>query len=878
MEKGAEFYRKKEEHRKEMRKILPPELQLEFPQKRPEKEKWLFEKNLLKLRESQKPEDRLFVEILRMKIKERLNKKITQKEKKEINELQKETKKSKEVIGFVLEVRIFILQGLDDEDRDIRRSALEQIQYLSEEERKNAILQGLSDKRWNVRCSALEQIQYLSKEERKNAILQGLSDENWMIRCSTFKQIQYLSEEERKNAILQGLSDKRWNVRCSALEQIQYLSEEERKNVIFQGLSDENWMIRCSALEQIRYILESIDSSQISGSLNKILNLIKKISPDHLFYSQKIISSLLRKGQDLGQFSLEYLPQFETIKSYSQEINQKLPLEKQTDNTETFWQKHQLELAKLHSLSLNLSTSWLTGYLKNFGFPRLERFLENIVKPFRSEVLKEPLAKIKEIEPEHFIRLIEISFAYQRMNLEEKLEKILKEKTSQEIESKELIKILGRNLLKEFVQKLKIEAKIKENAFDRWNLEYLPKLFTAEAQYESESKEFLKVIMKTSFQEESFLPSLFGQVEGEYTEDEKEYLKEIKEYNLKVKKEFEKNGLDFENWLNYREEKKFKVGASHDQLKAKRRQFENELTSAIKELLGSWREKKEGILSKEETKLIFDRVIKAYGIQFKEEGLIHPQKGKFSIKDIGIILNDFYSEIEKIFNQERDRTKKENIGTALSHLKGLIEELPDLEKELLRKGFELEIRIWQREPGYDIFQGNYTRCCVAVENFNRAAMLDYLVDTNLQVVEIRDKIEDKTIAQAWLFIAEDSQNNLNLILDSVEINSDYSGLEPQIKESLFAYLKEYTKAFSQGKIKRILLGASSYNDIETEDMNSVSLSQTKLAGCPRETQYLDAFGSAWVDPSKETLKSFFVVAEDLEKPIEKSKGGRKDAN
>ncbi len=151
-------------------------------------------------------------------------------------------------------------------------------------------------------------------------------------------------------------------------------------------------------------------------------------------------------------------------------------------------------------------------------------------------------------------------------------------------------------------------------------------------------------------------------------------------------------------------------------------------------------------------------------------------------------------------------------------------------------------------------------------------MLDYLIDTNLQVVEIRDKVENKTIAQTQLFVAKDNQGNLNLILDNVEVNTDYAGLESEIRKNLFDYLKEYTQTFSRGKIKRILLGASSYNDIETKGLNSISLSQTKLAGSPRETEYLDAFGSAWVDPSKETLKSFFVAADlEKEKLVEKRK-------
>lgn len=310
----------------------------------------------------------------------------------------------------------------------------------------------------------------------------------------------------------------------------------------------------------------------------------------------------------------------------------------------------------------------------------------------------------------------------------------------------------------------------------------------------------------------------------------------------------------------------FNVGPTEDQLEAKRRAFEQEFSSTVKELLGSYREKRKGILSDQEARNVFKKVFKKYGIQFKEEGIVHPEKGKLSVKDIGIILADFTSEIEKIYQSEKDQTKKQNLATALAHLKDLSQRLPDLEKELLRKGFELEIRTWQREPGYDIFQGNYTHCCVAVENFNRAAMFDYLLDTNLQVVEVRDRVEDKTIAQTWLFVAKDAQGNLYLILDNVEIHSDYQGFEPQIRDNLFTYVKSYAQSFSRGKIKRILLGSGSYNDVETKGLDSITLTLTKLGGSPRKTEYLDAFGSAWVDPSKETLKSFFIVAEELEKP------------
>lgn len=57
--------------------------------------------------------------------------------------------------------------------------------------------------------------------------------------------------------------------------------------------------------------------------------------------------------------------------------------------------------------------------------------------------------------------------------------------------------------------------------------------------------------MKISFQEKSFLPSLFSKVEGNYNRKEKGYLEEIIEYNKRVQNEFNMKDLNFNQWLNY---------------------------------------------------------------------------------------------------------------------------------------------------------------------------------------------------------------------------------------------------------------------------------------------------------------------------------------
>jgi len=65
IKRTPEQIQERQEKRKELREILPVDLQLEFAQKRPEKEKWQFEGKLMKRRRSEAKEDKLFLEAIK---------------------------------------------------------------------------------------------------------------------------------------------------------------------------------------------------------------------------------------------------------------------------------------------------------------------------------------------------------------------------------------------------------------------------------------------------------------------------------------------------------------------------------------------------------------------------------------------------------------------------------------------------------------------------------------------------------------------------------------------------------------------------------------------------------------------------------------------
>jgi len=604
---------------------------------------------------------------------------------------------------------------------------------------------------------------------------------------------------------------------------------------------------------------------------NKIKTILKdkyKISETELVYSYETIFNLLKDKKDLGDFVLKYLPEFKSIKEFSKEINSELAEDKRIENIEEFWQKNQPGLASLQSFDLNLSTQLIRQNLRLFGFPRLERFLNTsssvLSNPETRDNLKQITGQLKDIDPESFSRLVNLADAFNRMNLKQDFKKETEEILSKkQTTSKETVQQLGKKLLSKFAEKLDIKTKTIESDINKWNFEYLAKLFEAEKQFKEEDKEFLKLIMKTEFQEKKFKEVLLGNYQGEYNEDEQDWLEQIEKYTNRVKKEFEEKGIDFDKWFDYDKIKEFGIGPSLELRTEKKESFSKELQETVVNLLGSYREKKQGLLSQDKAKKVFKTVFKKYGIQFRQGEFYHPQKGKLDLGDIDPVLRDFNKFIEEIYEQEKNEEIKEQIGTNLSHLQDLKTRLPELSKRLAKRGYHLSIKPWERNPGYDIFQGNYTHCCIAVESFNRGAILDYLSDAGMQIVEIRDETEDRTIAQTYVYFAEDSQGKVSLVLDNVEVNSDYSGLANDIRDNLFDYLKEYSLDVCP-KTKSILLGTA-YNDVETSDLNDRNLTLRKIGGSPRGTEYLDAFGSAWVDPDKETNKTLHLIAEDFKK-------------
>ena len=127
----------------------------------------------------------------------------------------------------------------------------------------------------------------------------------------------------------------------------------------------------------------------------------------------------------------------------------------------------------------------------------------------------------------------------------------------------------------------------------------------------------------------------------------------------------------------------------------------------------------------------------------------------------------------------------------------------------------MSVFVWARNPDVDLYQGNYSDCCVRIDSQHMGAestIADYNADLGIQIVNIYDEAKKEPVTAAWCWLGKDKNNKPALVVDNIESNTAYSANYPeQLTKELFDYLKDYAKAIG---VKKVVLGKAN-NDLPT---------------------------------------------------------------
>ena len=202
-------------------------------------------------------------------------------------------------------------------------------------------------------------------------------------------------------------------------------------------------------------------------------------------------------------------------------------------------------------------------------------------------------------------------------------------------------------------------------------------------------------------------------------------------------------------------------------------------------------------------------------------------RSKFGIMEIRI--EDFKTNLPNMISpcltQDRTDALIQEIDTRLAEqfdhwntdrqdLANLFSEKSDRDKEKMENQ-PMSVFVWARNPDIDLYQGNYSDCCIRIDSEHMGAestIADYNTDLGVQIVNIWDETKNQPITAAWCWIGKNEAGETALVVDNIESNTQYSANYPeQLTKELFDYLKDYAKVIG---VKKIVLGKAN-NDLPT---------------------------------------------------------------
>lgn len=150
---------------------------------------------------------------------------------------------------------------------------------------------------------------------------------------------------------------------------------------------------------------------------------------------------------------------------------------------------------------------------------------------------------------------------------------------------------------------------------------------------------------------------------------------------------------------------------------------------------------------------------------------------------------------------------------------------------------KIQIRLWDRNVGFDLFQGNYTGICIASNGKNCFGAVDSLINSAVQIVELSTK--DKVIGNVFTYWAKDKDDDsLCFVIDGITLDKKFLENE-DLKENLIDFMKEYAKNTAPDKDYKIYVG-DYYNGLSFDECKSKKMSAKILGNTGDRKYYLDS--------------------------------------
>ena len=373
------------------------------------------------------------------------------------------------------------------------------------------------------------------------------------------------------------------------------------------------------------------------------------------------------------------------------------------------------------------------------------------------------------------------------------------------------------------IPKEKIEL-IPDDKLTSWNTKYLHLLARDVSKDETA---FLDLINAANFAEFS-----------EYIHDETNIYGQS---NAATKVEFEKYGIDYKTWINPSKDSEIQFVA-----KNKDEEQLSQITAQINEDINALRKTPiKGLINKR-----FKNFIQNDKFIIPQEICTNKTKLEIFIKNIIEQLDDVWKRAQGNLDNPDKATSAKNTLTILDHLNQRLSDIIAIDTSSGKtKTLDLTIKMWDRIPQKDIFQGNYSTCCIGMGNQNSAAMPYYLLNTAYNMIEIVDNYSGSVMGNALCYFVTDENDSPIFIVDNVEISNSYKTTEKvgiELRDNITEYASRIAKQVS-GRDDFPIYMSTSYNDAPTDDLKEETKSLKLLGHVDCDSIYMDLYGG-WEKP------------------------------
>ncbi|MBQ3311619.1 hypothetical protein IJG72_06040 [bacterium] len=312
--------------------------------------------------------------------------------------------------------------------------------------------------------------------------------------------------------------------------------------------------------------------------------------------------------------------------------------------------------------------------------------------------------------------------------------------------------------------------------------------------------------------------------------------------NAITKSMYEEMGMDYEHWLNPLKDNEIQFVAK-DKNAEQLSQIGAQLLEDIEALRSSsnW------------TKKLID---KQFAKNIKSDKFVIPNDILTSKAKLTEFINKLIKQLDKLWNTAQNNinnpehaTSSRNTLTILNHFNQRIADISSTQNDDgSTKTLDLTIKMWDRNPQKDLFQGNYSTCCIGMGGGNGSAMPHYIMDTAYNMIEIVDNESGKPIGNALCYFIKGENGKPAFVIDNIEINnsvkpSNEVGLK--LRSSIVEYASKIAKEVTGSDDVPIYMSGS-YNDVPCSDLEQTEQQISFLGDIDCDDIYMDLY-SGWID-------------------------------